>query len=168
MEEKLETNLKVLKRTRKKPQPGDIFVFQLESFSDRYFFGRVIKTDTKIGNCSDVILIYIYKTTSTDKLQIPKLRIDDLMFPPEGINTLPWTRGYFETVRSDEISPSDVYARHCFKSCSKPGLYFDEYGNRLEQPFEPCGEWGMAGYGTIERHVSQYMAISTGQAIPSP
>jgi hypothetical protein len=163
MSEKLATNLQVLKKTRKKPQLGDIFVFQLEPLPDRFFFGRVVKTDTKIGfignEINNIILIYIYNATSNDKHNIPELKLEDLMFPPEGINSLPWSRGYFETVRSGENDPKDVYPRHCFKSCSRKGVYYDEYANRLDEPFEPCGEWGMVGYGTIDRAVSRLMGI---------
>lgn len=161
MKEKLQTNLRVLKRTRKSPQCGDIFTFQLEPLPERYFFGRVIKTDTKIGNCSDVILIYIYKKTSSDKFQIPDLRLDNLMFAPEGVNALPWTKGYFETVRSGENNFEDILPQHCFKSLAphRAGWYFDEYGNRLAECSEPCGTWGMAGYGTIDRAVSKFMGV---------
>ena len=33
---------------------GDIFAFQVDPLLDRYFFGRVVATDTKIGNFEDV------------------------------------------------------------------------------------------------------------------
>jgi hypothetical protein len=158
---KFETNLRVLKRSKRKPEVGDIFTFQLTPLESIYFFGRVVKVDARIGNMNDVILIYIYKATSTNKNNIPDLRLDDLMFAPEGINALPWSKGYFETIKTGENKPGDVFNLHCFKSVSPPrvGWCFDEYGNKLDECFEPCGQWGMAGYGTIDKAVSQYMGI---------
>jgi hypothetical protein len=161
MTEKPQTNLRILKRTRIKPKTGDIFVFQLIPLPDRYFFGRVVKTDTRIGNCDDVILIYIYKTTSPNKKNIPELKLSDLMLPPMGVSASLWKGGYFETVHSDENHNGFNFAKHCFKSNCPPnaGLYFDEYGNRITEPFEPCGEWGMALYKKIDHVVSLFMGI---------
>lgn len=161
MKEKLQTNLRVLKRTRKKPEAGDIFTFQLEPLPTIFFYGKVIKTDTKIGNIDDVILIYIYKNTSTEKYSIPLLSLKDLMLPPIGINKLPWTKGYFEVLNSIPIDSEEVISQHCFQSFDNVlgTKFYDEYGNRLAECTEPCGTWGMAGYGTIDRAVSKFMGI---------
>ena len=109
MQEKSKTNLRVLKRTRKKPQIGDIFALQLEPLPDRYFFGRVVKTDTKIGNIDNVVLIYLYKTTSSDKSKIPELKLSDLMAAPLGISIRVWLDGYLETVSSIPIESGQIF-----------------------------------------------------------
>jgi len=158
MQEKLQTNLCVLKRSRKKPQAGDIFTFQLQQLPEVYFYGRVVKTDTKIGNIDNVILVYIYKKTSSDKLQIPDLCLEDLMIPPKGINALPWAKAYFETISNRPIAHKDTYPIHCFKFVDPlSGIkYFDEYGNKLTECLEPCGDWGMGGYLTIDYAASKF------------
>lgn len=54
------TNIIPGKRTRRKPEPGDIFTFQMGQFPERFYFGRVVATDTKIGNISVGIINLFY------------------------------------------------------------------------------------------------------------
>ncbi len=155
-------NLLILKKTRRKPDQGDIFVFQLESLPDRYFFGRVVATDTTIGGITDigVILIYLYRISSQDKKAIPDLQISDLLTPPIGTNAMPWTKGYFEVVHSGENSPDDLLTQHCFYSPFRK-CYFDEYGNSLPTKVEPVGMYGLSGLGSIDNEISKALGIPT-------
>lgn len=159
MAEKPGTNLCVLKRTRKKPQVGDIFVFQLKPLPECYFFGRVVKIDTKIGNIDNTVLIYIYKSTSPNKLTIPNLELNDLMSAPLGISAQLWLDGYFETVSSNAVEAEHVFKKHCFKSLSRAGVFYDEYGNRLTESFEPCGDWTMGWHLVVDRIASNFAGI---------
>lgn len=154
------TNLRVLKKTKRKPEAGDIFVFQLEPLPDKYFFGRVVATDTTIGNIKEigVVLIYLYRNFSIDKTNIPSLKTSDLLVPPIGTNTLAWTRGYFETVTSGVNSKEDVLQQHCFLDPLR-GWYFDEYSNRLPGPIEPVGIDGLSGISSIDIKISKALGL---------
>ena len=155
------TNLKVLKKTRRKPEAGDIFVFQLETLPDRYFFGRVVATDTTIGGFSGnefkAVLIYLYRTSSAEKTDIPPLLLSDLLVPPIGTNNLPWTLGFFEVIKSGQNISKDLLPQHCFKNFR--GWFVDEYGNRLQGPVEPVGINGVAGIGAIDIDISKALGL---------
>jgi hypothetical protein len=152
------TNLRVLRRTRRKPEAGDIFAFQLEQFPDRFFFGRVVAVNTKIGGLDgNVILIYLYKASSPEKTKIPPLNLSELLVPPLGTNTLPWTRGFFEVVKSNMNTAGTLFPHHCFRDYR--GWYFDEYGNRLSDRIEPVGEYGLAGIGAIDSDISKALGL---------
>jgi Immunity protein 26 len=159
------TYFRVLKRTRRKPEGGDIFVYQLDPFPDRYFFGRVIATDTTLGMFSQVVLIYLYCTTSIKKTDTPPLGVDDLMMPPIGTNGCAWTTGYFEVVRSGPNATVDVLPQHCFRDSR--GWFYDEYSRRLPGPVEPVGIYGLAGIGSIDRYISQALGLPLKTIIPT-
>ena len=156
---KITTNLRVLKKTRRKPEVGDIFAFQVEQVADRFFFGRVIATDATFGGISDfnAVLIYLYRVSSTDKTIIPPLRPTELLVPPIGTNTLPWTRGFFELVRTGANGSHDVLPEHCFRNSR--GEYFDERGNRLRGPVDPVGDYGLAGIGAIDLEIGKALGV---------
>ena len=161
----LKTNLRVLKRTRRRPESGDIFVFQLGPISSNFYFGRVIATDTTIGNFEDVVLIYIYRAFSTDKASIPALRTSDLLVPPIGTNNLPWSRGYFEVVASGTNKPADLLQQHCFLDPSRG--FVDEYGNPVSAAIEPVGFYGLSGLGSIDNHISKALGIPSIASNPT-
>lgn len=56
-------NLQVLRPSRKKPKPGDVFTMRVAD--SRYLFGRVIGIDVVAGGFPGGILIYIYRNCST-------------------------------------------------------------------------------------------------------
>ena len=148
------TNLQILKRSTKRVQPGDVFV--LHPDSRPYLFGRVIRTNATIGPIEG-ILIYIYKTPSSDPLHVPTLRRDDLLIPPVITNRLPWSRGYFQTVLSAPLTRWDTLTVHCFKDIR--GYYFDDSGHRLSGPIEPVGQYGLHSFRTIDDAVSDALGI---------
>ena len=151
------TNFRVLKRTRRKPEQGDIFTFQLEPLPDRFYFGKVVATDTKIGGLDGVILIYIYRTHSSEKQNIPALPLADLLIPPNGINALPWTKGFFELVASGEGNSNEVLPIHCFRDFR--GWHVDEYGRHLSGPIEPVGFNAMSSFRTLDEDICKALGI---------
>ena len=161
------TNLRILKKTRQQPKAGDIFVFQVDQRPDEYFFGRVVATDTKIGAVRDfeAVLIYLYKTTSFNKADIPPLLTSDLLVPPLGINKQPWTRGFFETVKSGVNQAEDLLSQHCFRDYR--GWFFDEYGNRMPDPVEPVGVYGVGSVGSTDMEVSQALGLPLKMPLPN-
>jgi len=139
-------NLKVLKRSRRNPKVGDIFVVQMPGTP--FFFGRVIRTDASVGGFDNCILVYFYRTFNNTKLPVPKLDRENLLLPPVATNARPWTMGYFENVDHSEVEKNDVRPVHCFRDFT--GKLYDDNGRRLNAETEPVGEYGLQSYQTID------------------
>jgi len=157
--EPLNLNMKILRRSRKPVQPGDVFVLQI--LADQFHFGRVIQTD--INMMGKNVLVYIYHETNSDKRQIPVLDRQDLLVPPLIVGKFMWTRGYFETVSHRALSSEDVLPVHCFWT---PSLldptkikYFDEDGKELRERVEPCGFHALSLEGSVDNQISDALGI---------
>ncbi len=159
-------NMKILKKSRKTPQPGDVFVLQI--VEAEFMFGRVINCRTRIGNFDGVIMIYIYDARSAGKTDIPTLRRGRLLIPPLGTNRQPWLKGYFETVANEPLSKSDILTTHCFERLSPVDDrvigYVDEQNNPLRGRLEPCGVYGLHSYRTIDDAISRALGLSPYKA----
>jgi len=152
-----ETNLQVLKPSRKKPRPGDIFVMQLPD--RRYIFGRVVRTDAVVGPMKNVVVIYIFRFHSRDR-DLPdrsEFRPSNLLVPPVMTNLLPWSRGYFETIAHLSLGTDEMLSRHCLRSWD--GKYYDEFGIELPRPIQPVGDAGLHSYRTIDDLVSDALGL---------
>lgn len=129
-EQRGETNLRVLRPSRKKPKAGEVFALQL--VDGRYLFGRVISTEAIAGpSMGGAILIYVYRERS-DQKELPEraeLRPDRLLVSPIMTNQQPWTKGYFETIENLPLDGDDVLSQHCFRRWD--GRYFDEALNEF-------------------------------------
>jgi hypothetical protein len=142
--------LKITKRSRKKPQAGDIFVVQMP---DRLFrYGRVIRVDANVGGLP-AMLVYIFGVSSPTKLPLPSLRKEELLVPPLLMNETGWRDGYFETVGHCPLKAEDVLPVHCFYD-DPFRRYVDADGNSLPQRYEPCGFYGLGGYGSVDLKIS--------------
>lgn len=134
--------LEVLKRSRKPPQPGDIFVYRVKGFD--YGFGRVIRTNARMKPCRGLLVLYFYDAFAKDKDAVPKLDKRKLLFPPTLLfPQCLWTKGLLETVRREKLQPKDVLRVHCFWS-EVHSQYVDEYGRKLRRKSRPCG-WSAIG-----------------------
>lgn len=150
------TILQVLKPSRKKLLEGDIFALRI--LDGPYMFGRVIRVAENGGPMRvGFLLIYIYKATSDDKHVIPVLCREDLLIPPQPVNRLPWSRGYFEVVAHCPLTENDVLPVHCFKRYRKG--FVDEYGDPLPDRVEPCGIYGLSSYRTIDDDICRALGI---------
>jgi len=148
-------NLNVLKKTRRKPLPGDVFALQLKD--GPFLHGRAIATDASIGPIKDCVLIYVYDTKSSDALPVPPLLRTSLLVPPLLTNLLPWSKGYFELVEERPLGELERLPQHCFVDTR--GWYFDERSNRLPGPIPPVGVWGLDSYRTIDDKISAALGI---------
>jgi len=154
------TNLRVLAPSRKKIHRGDIF--RMMTSGERCLFGRVVGTPNEVDApfLGPAYFIYVYDLVSFSPQppSLDALRPGGLLFSPLFTNRLPWSYGLFETLSSLGQSKSDVLERHCF--IHRPsGRYFDEYGNELPEPVEPCGSLGLSSYRTIDDRVSRALGI---------
>lgn len=157
-----EPNMEVLKPSRKKLRPGDIFVMKYPKVG--YLFGRVAYVDlapekAPMPGCG---LIYIYRSrSSTPDPTGEDLSRDNLLVPPVFINRLPWSRGYFQTVDRRPLRTADILDRHCFDNTMFGRISFlDEDGVELDEPFEPCGVWGMHSYASLDDDVSDALGVA--------
>lgn len=148
-------NLIVLKRTRRSPEVGDIFVMQPPD--GQFLYGRVISTDALGPMGVGCVLIYVYRARSSRKTDVPNLFRGQLLVPPMMTNKLPWTKGYFEFVENRPLAPMDRLSQHSFVDTR--GWYFDEDGNRLSGPVEPVGSWGLDSFRTIDDKISRAIGI---------
>lgn len=151
-------NLVVLKKTRRIPEVGDIFVMRPPD--GQFLYGRVISTTAAIGPMKDCILIYVYSARSSEKRTVPELLSGQLLVPPMMTNKLPWAKGYFEFVENRPLTPRDCLPQHCFaRAWVSPPQYFDELGHQLAEATPPVGEYGLQSFRTIDDHISKALGI---------
>ncbi len=152
-------NMEVLKRTRKRPDPGDIFVYRIKGMD--YGFGRVIRTDARMRPCTNLILIYIYDAFSPRSEEIPKLRKGRLLLPPKLLlDHGPWGRGHFMTIRKVPLRKADVLKTHCFRDDTYiRERYVDEYEQELSRRSNPCSLHAASSYVTMDAAISYALGI---------
>lgn len=148
-------NLAVLKKSRRAPEVGDVFVMQPPD--GLFLYGRVIATDAMIGPMRNCILIYVYRPRSAQKEAIPDLLPGQLLVPPMMTNKRPWTMGYFETLEHRELGPMDRLPQHCFRDTF--GRYFDENSYCLPGPVEPVAQKGLHSFRTVDDEISGALGI---------
>ena len=149
-------NLEVLKKSRKKAKPGDIFVYKPKDHE--YYFGRTVSTEAHIGSFHEGVLIYLYNSHSKDVQEISQLSKEQLLLPPLVTNYLPWTRGYFETIANKELTENDIFHPHCFYD-NLMKRYVNEYEQELDKAYDPVGTHGLASYVGIDVKISQALEI---------
>lgn len=154
-----QTNLRVLKRSNKKPLAGDIFVMQLPD--ETYLFGRVIVAGLEPPDAPKPLSYLVYVYAHRSKAEQPSreaLRCDRLLLPPVFINRMPWTKGYFKTVEHEALTHDVLLPQHCFWDAAR-ARYVDERGNPLPHESQPCGDWGLSSYRWLDDHVSDALGI---------
>lgn len=132
--------LQVIRPTRRRPSPGDIFIMSLTA--RRIVFGRVIRIDACLGHIPRTVLVYIYRGLSVSWNTVPRLSLDNLLLPPIGTAARLWFRGYFCSIATLPLAPADVLPQHCFRAL-RSERYFDELGNPLSARGDPCGEYAL-------------------------
>ncbi|MUT68351.1 immunity 26/phosphotriesterase HocA family protein [Paenibacillus sp. NEAU-GSW1] len=152
------SELIAMKKSRKKPLEGDVFVIQ--PMENHYYFGKVIKTNIqgKNLNFQGMNLIFIYNILSHNK-EIPR-NIDEyeLLFAPTVVNFQGWLKGYFETVGNQPIS---------IKESNIDFGFFDDYethdklynleGERISHKPKYLDFVGLASYGYVGRQVHRVL-----------
>jgi immunity protein 26 of polymorphic toxin system len=156
-EEPAPIQLTVLKKSRRAPQPGDIFVMLPPD--GLYLYGRVVKTDADMGfgPCN---LIYVYRARSKEKTPVPELLVEELLIPPVITENSAWTRGYFEFLENRPLTVAEQLPQHCFRDdYVHRGRHYDEYGNPLPDPIEPVGTSTLTTVRGIAKRVSRALGI---------
>ena len=151
-----EPNLRVLEPSRKAPQNGDVFT--LSPAPNTFLFGRVVAADAAVGPMA-AVMIYIYDAILSDAT-VPapeRLTPTHLLLPPLLTNRLPWSRGYFKTLRRSGLQPEDTLSVHCFRDSR--GRFHDEHSRLISGPIEPVGQWALQSFRTVDDAVSDALGI---------
>ena len=152
---KFKINLEILKRTRKTPKPGDVFVFKLKQ-ENFYRFGKLIRDDTSIGNFENVLMIYIYKARSKHKNKIPNLDHNKLLLPPLGLTNQLWTQGLVENIGFEKVTKENTLQPNVFRNPGRIDIPFcDEDGNPVKNPIEPIGLYAEGNVRTFDNKISR-------------
>lgn len=149
-------NLQILKKSRKREKPGDIFCLKI--LPDSYHFGRVISVDASVGPFMNNNLLYFYTRTSPTHDQIPELCKDELLTPPLIMDSSGWLDGYFLTLKNVPLRKEDVLDVHCFWSETQKS-YFDEHWEPLDKRHEPCGRATLAMTPYIDWSFSKILGL---------
>jgi hypothetical protein len=159
-ERRFVTNIVQGKPSRKKLHEGDLFSFDLVNGTKVY--GRVISTSAVVGSTGGWNLIYIYDPRKVGRDGVPnrsELSPENLLIPPDTINRLGWSRGYFTTIGNVPLDQSQLLPRHVFKT--HRGHFVNEAGEPTAAPRdgEPAQFSGVGNYRTIDDSVSEALGI---------
>jgi len=152
------TNMQFIRRSNKKPVPGDVFAMLYPD--GQYLFGRVVRArpEDEETPVAGPYLLYIYNVRSDSKEpDLSLLRPEALLLPPLFMNRMLWTKGFAETVASPGLKPEDEVPQHCFINVFN--RYVDEVGNELPGREEPCGEYSLNSYRTLDDSISEALGI---------
>lgn len=152
------TNLEVIKKSRKPALPGDIFVMKLPI---GYVFGRVITIDARDANSPSpgACLVHIYDLVRDEK-DVPHNEIlaANLLIAPAFVHRLTWRDGYFETISNAPVKQADR-DRNCFWDALRE-RYIDENEQIVEMRAGPCGSWGLSSIRHLDDLISDAVGIA--------
>lgn len=143
-----------MKKTRKAPTEGDIFV--LQPLSNIFYFGKVIQTNlvSKDSFINGMTLIYIYDNCSQNK-EIPEnLENSIFLVPPIIVNNQPWQRGYFETICNTAVLEKEKKINYGFWDVLKKE-FVDVSGKRLRSEPAWWSIYGLGSYGIVGKEVQK-------------
>lgn len=130
--------LKVIKRKRKYPEKGDVFI--LSPRENMYFFGLVVNNHVTNNQGEDWIVIMIFKSRAknlNDTKFIPNF--NNLLIEPCIISKLYWTCGYFYTVSNIKVPQNIDYG---FYDINK-NIFVNEYNSKLDHEPKMLGIYGI-------------------------
>lgn len=153
------TNLRVLCPSREKRVPGDFFAYEMPDGIKR--FGRLIARAVGIGFEAHPVqhLVYFFAGDEAGEFNPTKLSPHKLLIPPLVVNQKPWTLGYFQRVARIPLAEEDVLPTHCFY-CPWRNKYLDEAGRELRWRVEPCGDFGLHSYRTVDDQLSEALGFA--------
>lgn len=143
-----------IKRTRKKPELGDVFVVQPRE--GLYFYGKVIKEVS--GNIVDGLLVFLYKRYTEQLVMPAELDPDNLLMDPFIVTGYPWRSGHFYTVGNmgvtEEEDSLDCGFFHAGKTVTE---YKDAQGNLLDHVPKIRIGYGIYTYYHVEIGIEKHM-----------
>lgn len=148
-----EYQLKVIKRTRKYPNKGDVFL--VEPQEGIYFYGLVINNHVNNIQGDDLLVIMIFRNRANGLTNKSfELDYNNLLIEPCMVGKEYWTRGYFYTIDNIEYEKSD----YGFYSISK-NKFFNEYEEELYKEPKLLGVWGVSTIFGIAIKIQEELII---------
>ncbi len=146
----MELRPRVIKRKRKYPEKGDIFV--ISPFDGVYFFGIVLNNYIKHSDCYNALSVLIFKDYTTDINNVEYTPdFDNAFFGPHIVTTLYWTNGYFYTVGKSEIPDNLDYGfmdsrniwHNNFTKLTEEFEFVNEFGKPIDHIPKNFGIYGL-------------------------
>jgi Immunity protein 26 len=105
-------------------------------------------------------LVYVYRVERQTPTPVPlnELAPANLLIPPQFINRMPWTKGYFQNVAHPPLQSGDLLDQHCFWDAVRK-VYRDRDGAFRTSRSEPCGVWGLGSYRLLDDLISDALGI---------
>jgi hypothetical protein len=147
-----------VRRSVRTIQVGDVFSVRRTDGAPlraEELLGRVVSTSAIVGPTHGCHLVYVYRPGS-------KLARNELLLAPLMTTRAPWSRGYFEYLRSEPLLPGSFFERHCFADAQ--GRLYDEESRPVDAPCDPVGPWRLyeeigaideAIVGALERYFEE-------------
>ena len=144
-----------MKKSRKKPKEGDVFV--LQPIEGVFYFGKVIQTNVESIDSfvNAMTLIYVYQYSSISKEMPDVLEDEELLIPPVVVNYRPWTMGYFETIGNVGVSESERNVDFAFWDVLREKYVDITTGQAIVLKHEPKYRsiFGLGSYGVVGKEV---------------
>lgn len=152
-------DLIAMKKSRKTPCEGDVFV--LQPIENVFYYGKVIKTNliSKDSFVNGMTLIYIYNCFSNDKNLPADLDEKDFLIPPIVVNHNPWWKGYFETIGNMGVTECDRNRDFAFWDLLTK-KFVDFSGNEVDRQPECWSVFGLGSYGLVGKEVQKAIRMN--------
>lgn len=124
MEDIKRYDLELLEKSRKKIRNGDVFVVKLLQ-RDLYFYGKVIDVKAKMGGFAEPMLIFLYKTPSTEIIIPNDMDENDVMTAILSLRD-GWRDGVFKTICNIPVNEKELNLDYGFESPSFGGFITKE------------------------------------------
>lgn len=150
------TQLITMKKSRTRPNTGDVFVIQ--PHPGVFYYGKVILSNvvSKDSFVNGMYLIYLYDYM-TNEIDIPHSFDEcELLISPMVVNKQPWIKGYVETVGNKTITSREENMDYGFFDVIKQ-VYVDINGDIIEKEPSNHSMFGLGSYASLAKEV--YKAI---------
>lgn len=146
-----------MKKSRKKPCAGDVFV--LQTSQNIFYYGKVILANIESPDrfVKGVSLIFIYDLETNVKKLPLDLSAQRLLIAPIVVNNQPWQRGYFETLGNVGISDWDLCVDYGFWDVVKEE-YVDIQKNKMSRIPKYHSIFGLGSYGIVDKEVQKALS----------
>ena len=156
--------LRYIKKSNKKPQKGDLFVF---SPRDGVFFGGCVANTVLWENeSSDKIVVMLFRDKTDDYRNFKfEPHVENLLTSPAIVSKLYWTKGMFYNIGHTENLDLNNYGFYDYMELKHEGRYLDEFGNVLADKPQYTGLWGVYTDTGIAHDVNKELIIDDSLSI---
>ncbi len=175
-------HMEFLEKSRKIIRNGDVFVVKIKDH-DLYFYGKVIDVNAQYCQSVEPILIFLYKTPTTEIIIPEDMDENDIMTMLFN-NRYGWRSGYFKTICNIPVKNEEKNADYGFVSINHGGwineeqiekyannhkltyykdgsifaeAYVDAYNNILDHKPKIINDYVLSFYHVVSKEISKYL-----------